>query len=393
MNHEYASEVALAQAGDLAAFRALVVRFQDQVTATAFSWVGDFETAKEVAQEVFLEAHLCLHQLDEPAAFPGWLRRIVVKCCDRVTRRRQLVTIDAKLPDEPSSDDSPEQSAQAEEIADRLHLAISALPEQLRLVIALQYFADITGEEIANFLEIPLSTVKKRLHDARRKLRDQGEQLMQKSIEHLKPSATAEFSNETAFFIAMRERNLAEMRVLLAASPALANAEQNWSHDLTHRRVLPFPNRATALISAIELDDMAIFDLLLDAGADPDGRCGCATGESAVWAAALFNRQRHLKRLLDRGADPNVFSASGNTPLHVAAMRGYAEVVSMLLAHGADPSIKDRGVEGQPPLVTATGVSISGRTPAQWARMCGFAGIAEQLEGGSVSPAEADECV
>lgn len=394
--NEYVTEVTLAQAGDLRAFQRLVARFQDQVTAFAFSWVGELEIARDVAQEVFLEAHLCLDQLSEPAAFPGWLRRIVVKRCDRVTRRKQLPTTGSveEIAQARTDDISdPVQLAQSDELAHQLRLSIAALPEPQRMVIALQYFAEISGEEIAAFLELPLTTVKKRLHDARRKLRDHGEQLMQKSIEHMKPSATPQFSAETAFFIALRERNVYELERLLAESPELANAEQNWSHELAHQRVLPFPNRATALIAAIELDDPQIMDLLLKAGADPDGRCGCVTGEPAIWAAALFNRSNLAARLLAAGADPNVISASGNTALHVAAMRGHREVINVLMEHGADPQVLDTGVDGSPPLVTTTAIEGPRRTAADWARISGHDDIAVRLEGGESASLKTRSCV
>jgi RNA polymerase sigma factor (sigma-70 family) len=385
-------QIKAARSGDLVAFEQIVARYQDHVTGIAFSWVGDIEQSRDVAQEVFLETYLNLHQLEEPDAFPGWLRRIVIKCCDRVTRRKQLVEPGAHVAEWASSELDPANHAQQDQAATQLRYAISALPEPQRLVIALAYFADASGDEIAAFLDLPITTVKKRLYDARRKLRDQGQVLMQQTINQVKPSASSTFSEETLFFIAMRERNLAEIRRLLARSPALANAEQNWSHELAHQRVLPFPNRATALIAAIEVDNMDILELLLANGADPNGRCGCATGESAVWAAALFNRPRALSRLIEAGADVNIVSAAGNTPLHVAAMRGYADVVRRLLAAGADPTIEDRGVEGTPPLVTAMPRTLPGRTPGQCARVAGYGLLADEIDGAMDAPESQAVC-
>jgi F-type H+-transporting ATPase subunit beta len=80
----------------------------------------------------------------------------------------------------------------------------------------------------------------------------------------------------------------------------------------------------------------------------------------------LLNRHAHAKQLLERGADPNVVSASGNTSLHIAAMRGQQELTRLLLEHGADPTIRDTGSDLVNHL-TMTGSEHSGRTPAQWA--------------------------
>ena len=381
MQADLQAQVKAAQSGDSDAFRWLVSRFQDQVTAAAYSWTGDTETAREVAQEVFLEAHLNLTQLSTPLSFPGWLRRIVTKHCDRVTRRRQLALASTQPDDQVDHTIDPARAAERSQLAEQLRLAVAALPESQRIVLALSYFADITGEEIAAFLELPLTTVKKRLHDARRKLKEHGERLMQESINHMKPSSNSTFTEEVTFFIALRNRDHDEVARLLAANPALANAEQDWSHELAHQRVLPFPNRATALITTVELDDEIGMEQLLAAGADPDGLCGCATGESAVWAAALFNRPRHLSRLLVAGANPDVISAAGNSPLHVAAMRGYDEIVEILLEAGADPMLLDQGIRDKPPLVANVRDDGTRRTAADWALRSGHQALASRLAG------------
>src|SRR5450432_1765322 len=86
-------DVKAAQTGNREAFSRLVARFQGMVVGYAFSWVGDL--AEDVAQDAFVEAFLRLHQLREPSAFPGWLRRIVRKHCDRCTRRKRAPVEDA----------------------------------------------------------------------------------------------------------------------------------------------------------------------------------------------------------------------------------------------------------------------------------------------------------
>jgi len=77
-----------ARGGDLAAFAVRVRRFQDMAVAYAYSLLGDFHGAEDVAQTAFLDAYRRLGQLKEPAAFPVWLSRVVFKHCDRLSRRK-----------------------------------------------------------------------------------------------------------------------------------------------------------------------------------------------------------------------------------------------------------------------------------------------------------------
>ena len=182
---------------------------------------------------------------------------------------------------------------------------------------------------------------------------------MQETLDKLRPSKTRVFADEVAFFIALRAGDRTRVRQMLAASPELVHAQQEWEPSLVYEGVLPFASRATALITAIERDDLPMQTLLLDAGANVDGVCGCVTGESPVWAATLLGRRDHLRELLARGANPNVVAATGNTPLHVAAMRGLRDVAIDLLTHGA----------------RADAVDAHGRTPADWANLNGHADL------------------
>jgi len=82
-----------AQVGDLGAYSALVRRFQDMAVGYAHALLGDFHLAEDAAQEAFIQAYLDLSRLKEPAAFPGWFRRIVFKHCDRITRRKRVPVV------------------------------------------------------------------------------------------------------------------------------------------------------------------------------------------------------------------------------------------------------------------------------------------------------------
>jgi RNA polymerase sigma factor (sigma-70 family) len=361
---DYIAVVERAQRGDLSAFSELVVRFQDLAVGTAFGWLGEIETARDVSQEAFIEAHVHLLQLREPAAFPAWLRRLVIKHCDRATRRRRvpLAAFDLALDVAAASPEADADVAQ-DERARWLRLGVEGLPPNERVVVALHYFAEVSGPDLSRFLELPLSTIKQRLRRARARLRDDGDRLMQETLDKLRPSKTHVFAEEVAFFIALRAGDRARVRQMLAESPELVHAQQEWEPGLVYQGVLPFASRATALITAIERDDLPMQTLLLDAGANVDGVCGCVTGESPVWAATVLGRRDHLRELLARGANPNVVAATGNTPLHVAAMRGLRDVAFDLLTHGARPDAVD----------------AHGRTPADWANLNGHADLVKLL--------------
>src|ERR1044071_1137110 len=76
--------------GDEDAYGEIVRRFQDMAVGYGYAMLRDFQSAEDAAQEAFLEAYRSLSNLREPAAFPGWFRRIVFKQCDRIRRRRTV---------------------------------------------------------------------------------------------------------------------------------------------------------------------------------------------------------------------------------------------------------------------------------------------------------------
>ena len=95
-----------ARDGDRFAFTRLVHRFQDFAVACAYARLGDPELARDAAQEALMDAYLHRAQIREPAAFPGWLRRIVLKHCDRLVRGKRPAIASLDRIGEPG-DDAP----------------------------------------------------------------------------------------------------------------------------------------------------------------------------------------------------------------------------------------------------------------------------------------------
>ena len=89
----FQNDVARAQKGDLSAFDNMVKHFRDMAVGYAYSILGDFQLAEDAAQEAFIQAYKDIRKLSVPKAFPTWFRRIILKCCDRNKRKKQLSTV------------------------------------------------------------------------------------------------------------------------------------------------------------------------------------------------------------------------------------------------------------------------------------------------------------
>ena len=159
------------KAGDFNAFGRLVHRFQDMAVGYAFSLLGDFHLAEDAAQEAFIEAYKKLPQLRKHEAFPGWLRKIVFKHCDRLARRR-WIEVTPLVEEIPAQEPLQSEILEGYEINRLVWQSVQALPEHQRRVTALFYISSYSQKEIADFLDIPVTTVQKRLYDAKLRLKE-----------------------------------------------------------------------------------------------------------------------------------------------------------------------------------------------------------------------------
>lgn len=153
------------------AFAELIAEFQSSAQAWAYNALGDSHLAQDVVQEAFLTAYQKIDQLRDPAAFPGWLKRIVLTQAHRQTRRKSPSLL--PLEDEAGEQrDDPALHAETREIEEQISRAVRALPEHEREVTELFYITGYSQQEIAERLALPLTTVKKRLQYAREHLRE-----------------------------------------------------------------------------------------------------------------------------------------------------------------------------------------------------------------------------
>jgi RNA polymerase sigma-70 factor (ECF subfamily) len=167
-----------ALSGDPEAFGEIVRRWERRIFALAFGMLGREEDARDATQETFLAAFRNLRGFRGEAKVSSWLHRIAVNQC--ITRqRRAKVRSETALEDEAEknsavfalpSDVLPDRVAEYREGSSAVRKAVCALPAELRQVVVMKEFEELTFQEISDVLGVPLSTVKSRLYTALRQL-------------------------------------------------------------------------------------------------------------------------------------------------------------------------------------------------------------------------------
>ena len=159
-----------AQAGDQAAFRALVARHRDRAYALALRLTGSGADAEEVAQDAFVRAWRALPAFRGEAKFGTWLHRIVARLA--LDRRVQLVTRSKREAPESDAPEAAAPESSGDENERVLALLLAELPERARAAVVLYYYEDRSVSEVARILGVPEGTVKTLLSRARVSLRE-----------------------------------------------------------------------------------------------------------------------------------------------------------------------------------------------------------------------------
>lgn len=155
--------VARCRNGDEAALALIIQRHRNRLIRTAANLLRDRHEAEDVSQEAFLKAFRELHRLRDDRAFSGYLYRICVRLCmDRLRLKRA----------EPSEFDSV-QEHEGGAVENRVVIAriLEQLPTDLRATLVLREMEQLSYEEVAEVMQVPIGTVRSRLHTAREKFR------------------------------------------------------------------------------------------------------------------------------------------------------------------------------------------------------------------------------
>ena len=172
--------VELSLDGDEGAFGVLVRRYQRRLTAFLSQLVGDMELARELSQEAFIRAWSALERFNPKYRFSTWLFRIAHNLgIDQLRRRRLLTTPLYRTDSEgdevevvvPDLDKDPLGHLENRALASELREVIDGLRPEYRELVLLRHFGGLSYQEIADFTEMPLGTVKNKLFRAHSVLR------------------------------------------------------------------------------------------------------------------------------------------------------------------------------------------------------------------------------
>lgn len=168
------------RSGDVGALRSLVERYQDELFRFLYRLSGDRQTAEDAFQEAFLQVHLSVDTFDPERRFRPWLFTIAAnKARDLLRKKARRHALDLSSPLGNSSEDAgtfidllevdvpaPDEAFDARERDAMVQEAMSRMPLPLREILLLAYFQRLSYVQISDDLEIPLGTVKSRLHAA-----------------------------------------------------------------------------------------------------------------------------------------------------------------------------------------------------------------------------------
>ncbi|AST94090.1 MULTISPECIES: RNA polymerase sigma factor SigW [Sutcliffiella] len=169
--------------GDQDAFADIVDFYKDKIYQLCYRMVGNAHEAEDISQEAFIRAYVNIHSYDLKRKFSTWLYRIATNLCiDRIRKKKPDYYLDAEVAgteglnmySQVAADVVlPEDEIETLELQGEIQQQILKLPDKYRSVIVLKYIDELSLKEISEILELPINTVKTRIHRGREALRKQ----------------------------------------------------------------------------------------------------------------------------------------------------------------------------------------------------------------------------
>lgn len=158
------------KAGDTDAFTTLVQRHQQRVFSVCMRILGDTEAAADVAQDTFITVLRKIEGFRGDSAFTTWLHRVAVNACyDELRRKRRRPMLHVMAEDDREYEPGPPVVDHADDVAGERDAAwaLARISEEFRVAVVLADVHDMAYEQIAHVLEVPIGTVKSRVHRGR----------------------------------------------------------------------------------------------------------------------------------------------------------------------------------------------------------------------------------
>jgi RNA polymerase sigma-70 factor (ECF subfamily) len=174
-------------AGDGAAFGQLVTRYQDRLYNSLVHVVGSTDLAYDAVQDAFIQAYLKLSTFQRASGFYTWLYRIAFNVAASRRRRQKPAASVDQARDESGQEPAdagaaPGERLEQQERAVQVQDALARISEEHRAILVLREVDGCAYEEIAEILDVPVGTIRSRLHRARMQLRDQLKGVMQEDV-------------------------------------------------------------------------------------------------------------------------------------------------------------------------------------------------------------------
>ena len=169
--------------GDQDAFAEIVEIYSNSIYQLGYRMLGNRHEAEDIAQEAFIRAYVNIKSFNQDLKFSTWLFRIATNLCiDRIRKKKPDYYLDAEVSGTDgltmysqlaSNSPLPEKELESLELQESVQKEIIKLPEKYRSVIVLKYIEELSLNEISEILDLPLGTVKTRIHRGREALRQQ----------------------------------------------------------------------------------------------------------------------------------------------------------------------------------------------------------------------------
>lgn len=277
--------------GEAMAFAALIERYQGMICGLALNSVGCFAEAEDIAQDALVEAYRNLPRLRDPKRFPAWLRSIAMNKIRSHLRKRRVrreLATDFQGPHElPSRETAPVGADSDESLAQGVLNAMQSLPGQQRQTIAMYYLDGRSYGDIADFMSVPVSTVKSRMHAGRRRLREEMMPMVEHVLDSRRPGAesAARILRRTVRAAATARRGRDYRQVLDLCDRALAalgDLRSSAAHARTRQQVLVWRGESAEYLLANPPEALRCFRQALEVARAIDDASGQARAIRAI---------------------------------------------------------------------------------------------------------------